>query len=116
MEDKRINCSDVNNKIKKFKKGLDEKFVFVTPEGETFLLSTVDVLHRDYDTDKDNWIWRYETMLFKNPIIDSEGYIVEIGDEVWCNRYHSKEKAIETHNDLVKQIQEGVPYEKVFGI
>ena len=116
MEYKGINCFDVNNKIKKFQKGLDEKFVFVTSEGETFLLSTVDVLHRDYDTDKDNWIWRYETMLFKNPIIDSDGYIIKIGDEVWCNCYHSKEKAIETHNELVKQIKEGVPYEKVFEI
>lgn len=56
MKYKGINCFDVNNKIKKFQKGLDEKFVFVTSERETFLLSTVDVLHRDYDTDKDNWI------------------------------------------------------------
>lgn len=106
--EKKETADIVNAKIKLcHMEGLDEKFVF-TSDDEQFLLSTVDVIHGNEEVVKNNpWISRYETMLFKNPIINDSGYIIDLGDEVWCIRYLQEEEAIKEHKKLVKKIKKG---------
>lgn len=101
-----MNVDKLNDIIKKFKiPGLDMKQVFEI-DGYLFLLSTVDVLHGNDEVYKmggdgaNEYFNRYETMLFKDCLIDDTG-IVELGVEVYSCSYKTEKKAIEEHNKKV---------------
>lgn len=103
------NIGIINERVKRFKlEGLDLRFVFVF-KGDVYFLSTADIFHDSPCVEY--YPCRYETMLFKNPTILQDGYIWDLGDEIWSCTNIYEQDAIEEHEKLVKQIKEGTAIE-----
>lgn len=114
-----MNIAKLNDIVKKHKMpGLDMKYV-IEIDGQLFLLSTVDIFHgNDKIATSARYVGRYETMLFKDCIIDDNG-IVNLGYDIFSCTYQTEKEAVEGHNKnieflnrypekIIKDLQRGV--------
>lgn len=102
-----MDVTKLNEILKKHKMpGLDMKYV-TEIDGQLFLLSTVDIFHgNDKIATSARYVGRYETMLFKDCVIDDNG-IVDLGYGILIDTHKTVEEAVE---EAVKCHNEGVEY------